>query len=98
VTGRFKAGGHTYVDSPAGHLLAAQDKAASILRLRGHEMMHWHKDTQATPPCFTAVCGKCGAGVKIVTGRAPANYPGYPSLLRFHKIQWCPGRPRNGRR
>jgi hypothetical protein len=82
----------TYRDTPAGRLEAARDKAADVLLIRGHSMMHWRKDTRAVPPNFSATCGKCGAGVKVAAGRAPANLPGYPSLLRLRKIQWCPGK------
>jgi hypothetical protein len=94
MAGRLTAEGRTYPDTPAGRLLAAKDRAAGVLQLRGHRMMYWNKDTQATPPYFSARCGKCGAGVKIVAGRPPANLPGHPSLLRFHKVRWCPGRRR----
>lgn len=86
----------TYKDTPAGHLEAARDKALDQLILHGHDMMFWRKEARATPPYFSARCGKCGAGVKVVVGRAPANLPGYPSLLRFRKVQWCPGK--RGRR
>jgi len=87
----------TYKDPPAGHLEAARDKVADKLWLRGHEMMHWGKVTAGgRPPYFSARCGKCGAGVKVVTGRAPMNLPGYPSLLRLRRVQRCPGKP--GRR
>lgn len=86
----------TYKDTPAGRLEAARDKAADTLRLHGHEMRYWRKESKASPPYFSALCGKCGAGVKVATGRAPANLPGYPSLLRFRRIQWCPGK--RGRR
>ena len=89
---RFTAGGRTYTDTPAGRLLAARDKADDSLRLRGHDMMHWRKNASAQPPCFTARCGKCSGGVKIVTGRAPMKDPGYPSLVRFGKVTWCPGK------
>lgn len=84
--------GRTYKDTPAGHLEAARDKAADKLRAAGHDMMHWSKDAKASPPYFSARCGNCGAGVKVVAGRAPANLPGYPSLLRLRKVQWCPGK------
>jgi hypothetical protein len=94
MAGRFKAGGRTYIDTPAGHLQATRDKVADTARSRGHDMMHWSKVASAAPPYFRATCGKCGAGVKVVTGRAPANLPGYPSLLRFRKVTWCPGRRR----
>jgi hypothetical protein len=83
----------TYADTPAGHLLAARDNAADKLWLRGHEMMHWSKVTAgARPPYLSALCGKCGAGVKVVTGRAPMNLPGYPSLLRLGQVRYCPGK------
>lgn len=86
----------TYKDTPAGHLEAARDKALDQLRLHGHEMMYWRKEARAKPPYFSARCAKCGAGVKVVARRAPMNLPGYPSLLRLRRVQWCPGRP--GRR
>lgn len=92
MAGRFEANGRTYVDTPAGHLLATRDKAAATLRLRGHDMMHWSKDSRSAPPYFSARCGKCGAGVKVAAGRATANLPGYPTLLRFRKVTRCPGR------
>jgi len=91
---RFTAGGRTYTDTPAGRLQAATDKVSDTLRLRGHEMMYWRKDARAVPPYFSARCRKCGAGVKVVAGRPPANLPGHPSLLRLHQVRWCPGRPR----
>jgi len=96
MAGRFTAEGRTYADTPAGHLLAAKDKADGKLYLRGHRMMHWRKDAGASPPYFSAQCAKCGAGVKIVTGRAPTNLPGYPSLMRLGQVRWCPGK--QGRR
>lgn len=86
----------TYKDTPAGHLEAAKDKAFDQLILHDHEMMYWRKEAGARPPYFSAHCRKCGAGVKVVAGRAPANLPGYPSLLRFRRVQWCPGK--QGRR
>ena len=94
MAGRFTAAGRTCTDTPAGRLLAARDKAADALRLHSHDMMFWHKEARATPPYFSARCGKCGAGVKVVTGRGLANLPGYPSLLRFRKVCWCPGTKR----
>jgi hypothetical protein len=94
MAGKFTVDGRTYPDTPAGRLLAAKDKADAELFLRGHRMKYWTKETKAAPPYFRATCGTCGAGVKIVTGRAPANLPGYPSLLRFHQVRWCPGRRR----
>lgn len=96
MAGRFRAGGRTYADTPAGRLLAAKDKVADNLGLHGHDMMYWRKETRAQPPYFGARCGKCGAGVKVAAGRPPANLPGYPSLLRFHVVRRCPGKP--GRR
>jgi hypothetical protein len=84
----------TYRDTPAGHLEAARDKALDQLILHGHEMMFWRKEAKAKLPYFSARCGKCGAGVKVVAGRAPANLPGYPSLLRLRRVQWCPGKGR----
>jgi hypothetical protein len=96
MAGRFTAGGRTYTDTPAGHLEAARDRVADTLWLRGHEMKHWHKQAGARPPYFSAECVKCGAGVKVVTGRAPMNLPGYPSLVRLRRVQYCPGKP--GRR
>jgi hypothetical protein len=84
----------TYRDTPAGHLEAARDKALDQLILHGHEMMYWRKEAGARPPYFSARCGKCGAGVKVVTGRAPMNLPGYPSLLRLGRVRWCPGKER----
>jgi hypothetical protein len=84
----------TYKDTPAGRLEAARDKAADKLRICGHDMMFWRKDATARPPYFSARCGKCGAGVKVVTGRAPMNLPGYPSLLRLGQVRWCPGKGR----
>ena len=92
MAGRFRIDDRTYVDTPAGHLLAARDRAADKLRLHGHHMMHWRKETRATPPYFSAQCETCGVGVKVVTGRAPMNRPGYPSLLRFGRVRWCPGK------
>jgi hypothetical protein len=86
----------TYKDTPAGRLEAARDKAADKLRIRGHEMMYWRKEATARPPYFSAQCGKCGAGVKVVTGRAPMRLPGYPSLLRLGQVRYCPGK--QGRR
>jgi hypothetical protein len=86
----------TYKDTPAGHLEAARDKAADRLRTAGHDMMHWRKEAGAQPPYFSARCGRCGAGVKVVTGRAPMNLPGYPGLLRLGQVRWCPGK--QGRR
>jgi hypothetical protein len=102
MAGRFTArsqvgvsvNSRTYADTAAGHLLAAKDKAADKLRLRGHQMMHWRKEAGASPPYFSARCGKCGAGVKVVTGRAPANLPGYPSLVSLGRVRWCPGKGR----
>lgn len=94
MAGRFTAEGRTYPDTPAGHLLAAKDKAAGVLQLRGHRMMYWRKETGGRPPYFSARCGKCGAGVKVVTGSPLANLPGYPSLLRLRQVRWCPGKPR----
>jgi hypothetical protein len=91
MAGRFTVDGRTYPDTPAGRLLAAKDRANGIQDLRGHRMKYWTKETQAAPPYFSARCGTCGAGVKIVAGRPPANLPGYPSLLRFHKVRYCPG-------
>lgn len=82
----------TYIDTPAGHLLAARDIAADKLRLRGHDMMHWRKDANARPPFFSAGCGKCGAGVRVVTGEPVADDPGYPSLLRDRQVDRCPGK------
>jgi hypothetical protein len=94
MAGRFKANGRTYIDTPAGHLMAARDKVADTARDRGHDMMHWAKrDARSAAPYFSARCGKCGAGVKVVAGRPPANQHGYPSLLRFHQVRWCPGKP-----
>jgi hypothetical protein len=81
----------TYRDTPAGHLEAARDKLLDQLILHGHIMMFWRKDATARPPYFGAQCGKCGAGVKVVTGRAPMNLPGHPSLLRLGRVRWCPG-------
>lgn len=92
MAGRFEANGRTYIDTPAGHLRAAKDRAADKLLLRGHDMMFWRKEANARPPYFSARCGKCGAGVKVVAGRPPADQPGYPSLLRFHQVRWCPGK------
>lgn len=91
---RFTAGGRTYTDTPAGHLLAARDAVDDKLRLRGHRMMFWRKETTVRPPYFSARCGVCGAGVKVVDGRPPANLFGYPSLLRLGQVRSCPGRPR----
>lgn len=97
-TARSQAGmsvyARTYKDTPAGHLEAARDKALDQLILHGHQMMHWRKEVRATPPYFSARCGTCGAGVKVVTGRAPMNLPGYPSLLRLGRVRWCPGKGR----
>jgi len=92
VAGRFEAGGRTYTDSPAGHLQAARDRVADKLRLRGHDMKYWRKEATARPPYFSAQCGKCGASVKVVTGRPPANLPGYPGLVRLGQVRWCPGK------
>jgi len=86
----------TYRDTPAGHLEAARDKALDQLILQGHDMKYWRKEAGASPPYFSARCGKCGAGVKVVTGRAPMNLPGYPGLLRLGRVRWCPGK--QGRR
>ncbi len=92
MAGRFKVNGRTYVDTPAGHLQATRDNVADNLQSKGHDMMHWRKEANARPPYFSARCGTCGAGVKVVAGRAPAKLPGYPSLLRFRMPTWCPGR------
>jgi hypothetical protein len=91
MAGRFTIGNREYADTPAGHLLAAKDKAADKLWLHGHRMTRWHKDAASRPPYFSAQCGTCGAGVKVVTGRAPMNLPGRPSLLRLGRVRWCPG-------
>jgi hypothetical protein len=94
MAGKFTVDGRTYPDTPAGHLLAAKDKANGALYLHGHRMKFWSKETGARPPYFRARCGKCGAGVKVVAGRPLANLPGHPSILRLRRILWCPGKPR----
>ena len=50
MAGRFTADGRTYPDTPAGHLLAAKDKANGVLYLHGHRMRFWSKETSARPP------------------------------------------------
>jgi hypothetical protein len=92
MAGRFTAGGRTYPDTSAGRLLARKDETDAKLYLHGHRMKYWRKEASA--PYFSAQCGNCGAGVKVVTGRAPMNLPGYPSLLRLGRVRWCPGKER----
>lgn len=98
MAGRFEEGGRVYIDTPAGHLLAARDRVADLARLRGHQMMHWGKEIHAGPvPFFRAYYGTCGAGVKVVAGRPPMNLPGYPSCLNRHRVRWCPGKQQRRR-
>lgn len=92
----FEDYSRTYRDTPAGRLEAAQDKAADVLRLHGHQMMYWRKEAALRPSYVRATCRACGAGVKVAAGMPLANLPGYPSLLRLRKVQWCPGK--RGRR
>jgi hypothetical protein len=96
MAGRFRAGGREYIDTPAGHLAAAADRVADKARLRGHQMMHWRKETRAVPPYFTARCGNCGGALRVRTGRAPWNDPDYPGaerIIMLGRVRWCPGPP-----
>lgn len=43
-------------------------------------------------PAQVRAAGIAVAGVKVVTGRAPSNLPGYPSLLRLGQVRWRPGK------